>query len=162
MTSVAAVWPAVPSPGSAEAVALVAHRRQEDGSAEADSPPPHLRDKLLRRPQLADLPQPEPLIDDTLDQRTVALLAGRNSTGKSFLALDWACCIATGQRWQGREVATFGPVLCIAAEGAHGLHQRVSAWEHSWGRGTTVDALDVLPLAVTSTPARASPTCARS
>ena len=115
---------------------------------EVAPPAPTLRDKLLRRSQLGDLPQPEPLIADTLDQRTVALLAGRNSTGKSFLALDWACCIATGRRWQGREVLDPGPVLYIAAEGAHGLHQRVSAWEYAWGRGAVAEQLDVLPLAV--------------
>lgn len=107
---------------------------------------PTLRDHLLSRSQLADLPQPEPLIDDTLDQRTVALLAGRNSTGKSFLALDWACCIATGKSWQGRGVQTPGRVLYIAAEGAHGLHQRVSAWEYAWQ--SKVDDLDVLPVPV--------------
>ncbi len=111
-------------------------------------PVPSLRDQLLRREQLKDLPQPEPLIDDTLDQRTVALLAGRSSTGKSFLALDWACSIATGQPWQGRDVLDPGPVLYIAAEGAHGLHQRVTAWEHAWGGGRTVEGLDVLPLPV--------------
>jgi hypothetical protein len=117
---------------------------EDDTSTEA--PALTLRDRLLRRDQLGDLPQPEPLIVDTLDQRTVALLAGRNSTGKSFLALDWACCIATGKRWQGREVLDAGPVLYIAAEGAHGLHQRVSAWEYAWH--TEVKDLHVLPLPV--------------
>lgn len=75
--------------------------RPESVPAEPSALPPTLRDKLLRRSQLADLRQPEPLIEDTLDKRTVLLLAGRNSTGKSFLGLDWACCIATGRPWQG-------------------------------------------------------------
>lgn len=105
-----------------------------------------LVERVLRREQLADLPQPEPIIDGTLDARTVAVLAGRNSTGKSFLALDWACCIATGHAWQGRRVLLPGRVLYIAAEGAHGLDQRVSAWEYAWQR-QVVD-LDVLPAPV--------------
>lgn len=115
----------------------------EGEPSEGDPPPATLVDRILRRDQLADLPQPEPLIDDTLDRRTVSLLAGRNSTGKSFLALDWACCIATGKPWQGRTVHEPGAVLYVAAEGAYGLHQRVSAWEHAWHR-EVVD-LDVLP-----------------
>lgn len=105
-----------------------------------------LRGQLLHRAQLGDLPQPQPLIEDTLDMRTVALLSGRRSCGKSFIALDWACCVATGKPWQGREVTGAGPVLYVAAEGAHGLDQRVSAWEYAWHAKAT--ALDVLPLPV--------------
>jgi len=60
---------------------------------------PNIAEQILHRADLANLPQPEPIIEDTLDARTVALLSGRNSTGKSFLALDWSCCIATGRPW---------------------------------------------------------------
>ena len=109
-------------------------------------PPNRVRAALLTREQLASLPQPEPLITDTLEKRTVALLAGRRSSGKSFLALDWACCIATGKPWQAREVSDPGPVLYIAAEGAHGLDQRVEAWEYAWRHKVT--DLHVLPLPV--------------
>jgi len=163
-------WPAIREPGSglaAEQQAEVDRRNRDPAPAprlaavrrpgkttqdreqdrppggEGEPPPTTLVDRILRRDQLADLPQPEPLIDDTLDRRTVALLAGRNSTGKSFVALDWACCVATGKPWQGRAVLDPGPVLYVAAEGAHGLHQRVAAWEHAWQRHV-VD-LDVLP-----------------
>lgn len=91
------------------------------------------RRPLLTRSELATLPQPSPLITDTLDARTVAVLAGRRGSAKSLLALDWACCLATGKPWQSREVVQ-GSVLWIAAEGAYGLHQRVSAWEQAWRR----------------------------
>lgn len=134
-------WPAVAAPG-----AVAVEDLPGDPPTLAPAPvAPTLRDFLLTRAQLADLPQPESLINDTLDQRTVALLAGRSSTGKSFLALDWSCCIATGKPWQGRQAAA-GKVLYIAAEGAHGLHQRVSAWEYAWHH--QADHLDVLPLPV--------------
>jgi hypothetical protein len=113
---------------------------------EAEPARTHLLAHVLRRGQLADLPQPQPLIEDTLDQRTVALLAGRNSSGKSFLALDWSCSVVTGHSWQGRAVLNPGPVLYIAAEGAHGLHQRISAWEYAWKRQAS--ELDVLPMPV--------------
>lgn len=147
----------VTEPGSAEGRAFVEQQREhpevpvrEDRSAAVVELPrpdrPTLSDLVLKRSDLGNLPQPEPIIEDTLDARTVAVLAGRNSTGKSFLALDWSCCIATGKSWQARPVHLPGRVLYIAAEGAHGLHQRVSAWEYAWRR-PVVD-LDVLPLPV--------------
>ncbi len=103
------------------------------------------RATLLDRDALGRLPQPEPLIADTLDRRTVALLEGRNSTGKSFLALDWALCIATCKPWQGRRVLDPGSVLYVAAEGAYGLHNRVSAWEYAWRQQVPAQALQVRP-----------------
>jgi RecA-family ATPase len=51
---------------------------------------PVLADVLLTRSALRNLPAAEPLIDDVLDQGTVALLYGMWGSGKSFIALDWA------------------------------------------------------------------------
>ena len=87
--------------------------------------------------ELAELPEPEPLIDGTLDRRTVALLAGPWGSGKTFVALDWALSVASGKAWQRRDVAVehgdFVPdVLYVAAEGAYGLKQRVKAWQAAW------------------------------
>lgn len=107
-----------------------------------------LADQLLSRGQLADLPSPEPLIDDTLDRRTVALLAGSFGTGKSFLALDWAGCIATGRMWQRRAITQTGSVLYVASEGAYGLNDRVTAWEYGWRHKLDDDAFTVLPVPV--------------
>ncbi len=101
-----------------------------------------LRRLVLRREQLADLPDPEPLISDTLDRATVAMLAGHHGTGKSFIALSWACSIATGHHWLSRPAIT-SRVLYVASEGAEGLHGRISAWEDAWR--TPVTGLDVLP-----------------
>ena len=89
--------------------------------------------KLLTRSELANLPEPEPLIHNTLDRRTVALLAGYWGTLKSFIALDWALSVANGHNWQGRETLT-GPIIYVAAEGAYGIHKRIEAWEYSWGK----------------------------
>lgn len=102
-------------------------------------------DKVLSRAQLRDLPKPEPLIEGTLDRRTMALLVGQWGSGKSFLALDWACCVATGKPWQGHAVSHSGPVLFVAAEGAYGMNARVESWETAWNRGRDVEALDVYP-----------------
>lgn len=138
---------------------LVELRRQADGwppdtvknkpGVNSDHPAGDrsLRRRLLTRAQLADLPQPAPLIEDTLDKRTVAVLSGRRAKGKSLLALDWALCVATGKPWQGRPTHT-APVLWVAAEGAFGLHQRVSAWEYAWSRTVDPGRFITVPYAV--------------
>ncbi len=110
--------------GSRPAIAI------EVESAEASNAP-YYASHLLSRAQLAELPEPAPLIDNVLDLGTVALLAGYWGTFKSFIAQDWAACIATGKRWQGREVMR-DSVLYVATEGAHGMHSRLSAWEQAW------------------------------
>lgn len=103
--------------------------------------------RLLGRDALAGLPPPQPLIDDTLDQCTVGLLAGPWGSGKSFLAQDWSASIATGQQWLGRDVRQ-GPILYIASEGAFGMHLRLSGWEAAHGIGIRDDAFSVLPLPI--------------
>jgi hypothetical protein len=111
--------------------------------ADTDQAPLHRQ--LLNRAQLGQLPQPEPQIHATIDKRTVVVLSGRRGKGKSLVALDWACSIATGRPWQSRPVAQ-SPVLWVAAEGAYGMHRRVQAWENAWGR--SVHDLAILPMPV--------------
>jgi hypothetical protein len=75
---------------------------------------------------------PAPLIDGVLYRHSYAILRGRDSTYKSFIALDWALSIAAGKKWQGNPTAA-GRVLYIAGEGAYGIAKRVAAWKASWG-----------------------------
>lgn len=110
------------------------------GLPEADS----FRARFLTRADLATLPKPEPLIADTLDLSTTALLAGFHGTMKSFVVLDWAASVATGSRWMGREV-TSGRVLYVVGEGAFGIDGRLSAWERSRGVEIPPDRLHVFP-----------------
>ncbi len=116
------------------------------GSGVASATPgrPLLRDRLLSRSGLATLPKPEPLIADTIDRRTVAVVAGHFGSLKSFVLQAWAASIATGSPWLGRDVQS-GSVLYVAAEGAQGLHARFTAWEYGWGQEIPDDRLDVLP-----------------
>ncbi len=104
-----------------------------NGSTSPAGPTTGLRAKLLSRADLRNLPAPSPLIENTLDLRTIALLYGYWGSLKSFVALDWACSIATGKAWQGRPVQQ-GKALYVAAEGAYGLDRRVAAWETAWHR----------------------------
>lgn len=105
---------------------------------------PALADLLLTRSALRDLPDPQPLIGNVLDQGTVALLYGKWGSGKSFLALDWAASVATGRTWQGRTCEQ-RPTLYVAAEGAHGLKGRTHAWEAGWHTKIQDDQFHVLP-----------------
>lgn len=103
--------------------------------------------RLLDRGELADLPSPHPLVAATLDLGTVAVLGGYWGTCKSFVAQDWAACIATGKAWLGRPVER-RRVLYVAAEGAQGLHGRWQSWEIAWRTNIEPGWLTVLPDAV--------------
>jgi hypothetical protein len=115
-----------------------------------DREAPVLADLLLTRSALRQLPKPEPLIDNVLDQGTVALLYGKWGSYKSFIALDWAASVATGRAWQGRSTEQ-RRVLYIAAEGAFGLSGRMDAWEQGWRTTIHDGALDTLPRPVNLT-----------
>src|SRR3546814_16431090 len=43
------------------------------------------------------------------------------------MAMDWACCVATGTPWKDRKVKK-GPVLYINGEGHNGVNRRLTAW----------------------------------
>ncbi|MGH3401060.1 MAG: AAA family ATPase [Streptosporangiaceae bacterium] len=78
--------------------------------------------------ELDDLPDPKPLVSGgILDAGTVAMLSGPAGKGKSFIALDWAMSIASGNAWLGNTVHQ-GSALYVAAEGAAGLKIRTKAW----------------------------------
>jgi hypothetical protein len=103
-------------------------------------------DALLDSNDLSGIPDAVPLIEGVLDRSTVAVLAGKFGTYKSFLAIDWAACVATGKPWHGHQVPESAPVLYVAAEGASGVKKRRAAWVEVHGpieRGR----LFVLPLA---------------
>lgn len=79
----------------------------------------------------ADLVRPAPtnwLIRRWLVRGTLAGLIGPSGVGKSFLAIDWACRIATGCPWLGND-AECGGVFYLAGEGQAGIRKRIAAWE---------------------------------
>jgi hypothetical protein len=71
--------------------------------------------------------QSEWLIGGHIEHPTLCVLFGDPENGKSFVGIDWACCVATGRRWNGKRVLQ-GPVLYLAGEGFLGLSKRFLAW----------------------------------
>lgn len=107
-------------------------------------PPAKPRWRFLSLSDLENLPRPKPLIANTFDQDALVLLAGDWGTYKSFQALDWAACIATGASWNNREVIQQS-VLYIAGEGLHGIKQRLRAWEIDRGLKIPNDMFTLMP-----------------
>ena len=102
--------------------------------------------RLLSVSDLAELPPPSWLLDDILPIG-FNVLFGPSNVGKSFLALDWALCIASGLPWYGKltEPCT---VAYVAAEGVSGLYQRVQAWMHARHQVLPPDRIRFIPSAV--------------
>lgn len=86
------------------------------------------------------------MVDGWLFADSLARLNGRPGQGKSFVAIDIACSVATGTPWHDSAVRQ-GVVLLVVAEGVSGVRKRVRAWERTHG-AKVGDALIVLPRAV--------------
>jgi hypothetical protein len=74
------------------------------------------------------LPPPVWQIDQHFTSGSLVTVFGPSGVGKSFVALDYALCIATGRPYLGRYESLLGAVLYIAGEGVSGLRNRVRAW----------------------------------
>jgi hypothetical protein len=104
-----------------------------------------LRAELLDTGGLDSIGEPTPLIEGLVYLDSLIWLQGKPGHAKSFLVLDWAGCVGTGQRWQGYRTRP-GTVLYLIAEGATGVKQRVRAWEASAGK--PMRGVYFLPVAV--------------
>ncbi len=72
--------------------------------------------------------KPEWLIEGLLEQDTLAMCFGSSGSGKTFLVLDLALCVATGRAWNGYATKK-KPVFYLAGEGGNGLARRIAAWK---------------------------------
>lgn len=68
------------------------------------------------------------IVDDYIESDSLAQVFGDPGGGKSFMAIDIACCVASGKSWHGHDVKQ-GAVFYIAGEGHNGLARRFKAWE---------------------------------
>lgn len=69
-----------------------------------------------------------------LPAQSLCSIYGPSGSYKSFLAVSWACHIASGKRWAGRRV-TAGSVLYVVGEGGIGVPRRIRAWENLYNGG---------------------------
>lgn len=79
------------------------------------------------------------VIKGLLPEQSFVSMYGPSGSFKSFLALDWACHIASGLDWDQHKVKQ-GAVLYIAGEGGFGVTKRVRAWELRH-QGANLDSL---------------------
>jgi hypothetical protein len=87
------------------------------------------RMRVVAAAELARRPRPAPVVHGIIYRGELATLCGRPGAGKSLVALDMACAVATGRPWLGRATAR-GPVLYVAAEGIGGMGARLRAWHN--------------------------------
>lgn len=112
-------------------------RNTTANDAPAADEPPDYDAFYIPRSKLAELPDPDPLIDNVLDKRCLFSITGRGGTYKTFLGLDWLASIATGQPWLGHQTEQ-AKVLYIVGEGLYGLDTRLNAWEHANNGGQPI------------------------
>jgi hypothetical protein len=83
--------------------------------------------ELKRLSDYPEIPSTEFLIARYLPLGAQIVLASLPKKLKSFIALSWACCVATGLPWLGHATRK-GRVLYIALESFHGILRRQEAW----------------------------------
>jgi hypothetical protein len=67
------------------------------------------------------------LIYQLFERDSLNLLFSDPGGAKTFLAIDIACCVATGKDFHGR-YSQQGPIVYIAGEGQNGMKRRFMAW----------------------------------
>lgn len=107
-------------PASAEEFDAVG---DESSAAESDKPAKPQRFPVIPMGEFTARPAPNWIIKGVLPKAGLVVLYGESGSGKSFVALDMAACIALGRPWRERRVRQ-GRVVYIAAEGAGGFRNR--------------------------------------
>jgi len=101
----------------------------------ADAP----RFRFLTLEQAKHMPPMRWLIEGILPEGLLSIIFGEHGSFKSFLALDFALCIATGTAWNGHLLEP-APVVYVAGEGIGGMGKRIVAWERHHPEATTQGA----------------------
>lgn len=81
---------------------------------------------VLSADQMSSQKTADWLIKGVLPAADIVTIYGASGSGKSFVVLDMAACIAMGTPWRGRKVKK-GRVIIIAAEGAGSYGKRIKA-----------------------------------
>lgn len=93
----------------------------------------NLREDLLERrlfdADFVDLSAPTWLVEKMLEVNTLSCLVGPSGVGKSYVAVDLACSIATGKPFLGEMRVVQGLVIYIVGEGFSGVLRRLAGWK---------------------------------
>lgn len=103
----------------------IAPRLQSDGESDKTIPIEG-REPKIRHISTLHSRAPDYLIDGMLEVKSYALIFGEPGSYKSFVAMDWAFCVAAGIEWAGK-VCKQGAVLYMFGEGGGGLRRRFDA-----------------------------------
>lgn len=89
---------------------------------------PPMRYSLIPAAELMNTPPMEWRVHGVLPLLGLAAIYGPSGSGKSFLALDLAASLSSGQeRWFGHQTRQC-PVTYVCLEGTHGFAKRLEAW----------------------------------
>jgi AAA domain len=67
-------------------------------------------------------------VEDVLTDGAASVIYGASNSGKTFFAIDLGAHVATGARWQEKEIES-GAVIYIALEGEQGARNRIKAMQ---------------------------------
>jgi hypothetical protein len=105
-----------------------------DSKAEQSAPKAAPKKQTFQFVAVGDLEyrDPEFTVDGLIETETLGLIFGDPGCGKSFLAVDLALSVATGNDFHGNSTKQ-GSVFFIAGEGHNGLARRFAAWSEAHG-----------------------------
>jgi len=101
------------------------------------------------------------IIKKILPREGTGILGGQSRAGKSFVAIDLAVAVASGQQFFGRDVRTLVGVAYLAGEGGYGIQDRIDAAKLSRGLGGTLPIAWTADVGNLLDPKNAAIKCAR-
>ncbi|MCL7744357.1 helicase RepA family protein [Guyparkeria hydrothermalis] len=108
-----------------EQAAAIADQAEKAGNTTITRRPPRL---VPVTELIANAKPTQWLVRHYLPQEAFGVLFGPPAVYKSFQAIDWAACVATGTPWNGQKVHR-APVVYINGEGPNGIKKRLVAWQ---------------------------------
>jgi KaiC/GvpD/RAD55 family RecA-like ATPase len=110
----------------------------------AATPPAKIdRYRRVTYTELASRPPLQWWVKGVVPKADLMVIYGESGSGKSFFALDLFGAIARGVEWQGRRVQQ-AKVVYLAAEGQHGIANRVAAYIHKHDIAPADFAIDMI------------------
>lgn len=79
------------------------------------------------------------LIDGYVKAESLIMIGGAPASGKTYVALDMALCVATGRSWLGEYKTQMGDAILVACEGRDSVCRRAWAWEALKNGGEEVE-----------------------